>query len=105
MVHFYKDKRYSPLRFQALCDRAWHSVDEVKWPDSPKQFISVAHRVTCPACLDILIPKHEEFIALMRASRAKTSASNASAPNYTPSSSLDDRPGTEPASQTEVENV
>lgn len=73
MVHLYTSKKYNDEEFKVFCTGEWvvdteRAVALVgKWGSTyrPKHFTSVHHNVTCPACLDILIPKKERELAKM----------------------------------------
>lgn len=79
MTHLYIQSRWSSVHgeetFKALCTKEYAKPEqyEKKGFSSRVQtsFTTVKHKVTCPLCLDILIPEFEERLAAMKVARGQ----------------------------------
>lgn len=75
MVHFYTNKRYSSRSYKILCTKKWETdtrEEPSRWIGGPKIdpfAMTVPARITCPDCLDILIPIEEKKLTEMKSAR------------------------------------
>lgn len=64
-MHYYRVTRWlagGQFQRQRMCDRQWTE-------DKDKEMTTQQRRVTCPKCLDILIPRAEDNLAIMKHNR------------------------------------
>lgn len=92
MIHLYTSRQYSESderdifgklrkeanQFRLLCTKEWIIEHEfvAKGPyrvSRPKSVTSVRRHVTCPKCLDVLLPQAEAEVAQMKAAYEKNS--------------------------------
>ncbi len=66
MIHLYKSKHYRDETVVILC-----SGDKVKFSYGFNEATTVPWNVTCPKCLDILIPRQEDRLAKMKQNRER----------------------------------
>lgn len=64
MIHLYTNKHYRNGTVKLLC-----SGECIAWNHQMGGVTTVHHNVTCPKCLDMLIPKAQEKLDRMKRSR------------------------------------
>jgi hypothetical protein len=90
MIHYYTAReRYKPIytqpekvEFKLLCTKTWFEETEfvARGPycaRRPKNVTTVRHNVTCPKCLELLIPELEKELNKMKEAHAKNSEAGA----------------------------
>lgn len=64
MTHAYTCRKYHKPRFKILCSKQWVDGRPTKqtWRKEPETYVMVTtspSKVTCPKCLEIIIPREE----------------------------------------------
>lgn len=70
-VHLYTQRHYGNETYKLLCSKEYFKETEFSrkgpWGRSyPSSVTTLPHRVTCPKCLETLIPKLEKDLATMK---------------------------------------
>lgn len=69
-VHLYVSRKYQEERYKLLCTNEYTSpthFQEKPWGRSRQiQFTTMKHKVTCPQCLKIIVPRMEDELMNMR---------------------------------------
>lgn len=67
MIHLYRVRNYRKDTFKILCTR-----EDIKTPDLTHATVtSSARQVTCPGCIDVVLPYYENILATLKRNRER----------------------------------